>query len=151
MPAQFEDSRGGLSGAAQVNNTSWIVGVMSSKLIRLGLVPVTESSVIIAVSSEHRRESLEAVTFLIDGLKAKVPIWKKELYSDGTGSLSEERNVEIRPPVKRIREENEFLNESMKDSNTLEEKTDLDPTYVQIILSKEEIFSHNSINWSNKN
>ncbi|XP_045112335.1 molybdopterin synthase catalytic subunit-like [Portunus trituberculatus] len=137
---------------------------------RLGLVPVTESSVIIAVSSEHRRESLEAVTFLIDGLKAKVPIWKKELYSDGTGdwkrnkecvwmtdektesavnkkeitnnnkrSLSEERNVEIRPPVKRIREENEFLNESMKDSNTLEEKTDLDPTYVQIILSKEEI------------
>lgn len=52
---------------------------------RLGLVPVTESSVIVAVSSEHRRESLDAVTFLIDGLKAKVPIWKKELYSDGSG------------------------------------------------------------------
>lgn len=52
---------------------------------RLGHVPVTESSVIVAVSSEHRRESLEAVTFLIDGLKAKVPIWKKELYSDGSG------------------------------------------------------------------
>lgn len=53
-------------------------------LSRLGLVPVTESSVIIAVSSEHRRESLEAVTFLIDGLKANVPIWKKELYHDGS-------------------------------------------------------------------
>lgn len=50
---------------------------------RLGLVPVTESSVIVAVSSEHRHESLEAVSYLIDGLKAKVPIWKKELYSDG--------------------------------------------------------------------
>lgn len=45
---------------------------------------MTESSVIVAVSSEHRRESLEAVSYLIDGLKAKVPIWKKELYNDGS-------------------------------------------------------------------
>lgn len=51
---------------------------------RLGLVPVTDASVIIAVSSEHRRESLDAVSYLIDSLKAKVPIWKKEIYSDGT-------------------------------------------------------------------
>ncbi|KAG7163736.1 Molybdopterin synthase catalytic subunit-like [Homarus americanus] len=51
---------------------------------RLGLVPVTESSVIVAVSSEHRRESLDAVSFLIDNLKANVPIWKKEVYSDGS-------------------------------------------------------------------
>lgn len=51
---------------------------------RLGLVPVTESSVIVAVSSEHRRESLEAASYLIDSLKAKVPIWKKELYDDGS-------------------------------------------------------------------
>lgn len=47
---------------------------------RLGLVPITEASVIIAVSSPHRRESLEAVHFAIDTLKAKVPIWKKEVY-----------------------------------------------------------------------
>lgn len=45
---------------------------------------MTESSVIVAVSSEHRQESLEAVSYLIDGLKAKVPIWKKELYNDGS-------------------------------------------------------------------
>lgn len=51
---------------------------------RLGVVPVTESSVIVAVSSEHRRESLEAASYLIDSLKAKVPIWKKELYDDGS-------------------------------------------------------------------
>lgn len=47
-------------------------------------MPVTESSVIVAVSSEHRRESLDAVSFLIDSLKASVPIWKKEVYSDGS-------------------------------------------------------------------
>ncbi|KAG8519813.1 Molybdopterin synthase catalytic subunit, partial [Galemys pyrenaicus] len=43
---------------------------------RLGLVPVSEASIIIAVSSAHRAASLEAVSYAIDTLKAKVPIWK---------------------------------------------------------------------------
>ncbi|CAI5526564.1 unnamed protein product [Closterium sp. Naga37s-1] len=51
----------------------------------LGVVPVSEASVIIAVSSAHRKESLAAVTFLIDELKAKVPIWKKEVYAGRIG------------------------------------------------------------------
>ena len=55
---------------------------------RLGLVPVKEASVVIAISSAHRKESLEAVQFSIDALKASVPIWKKEVY-DG-----EEENTE---------------------------------------------------------
>ncbi|XP_032940992.1 molybdopterin synthase catalytic subunit isoform X1 [Catharus ustulatus] len=49
---------------------------------RLGVVPITEASVIIAVSSPHRVESLEAVTYCINTLKASVPIWKKEIYED---------------------------------------------------------------------
>ncbi|KFW86747.1 Molybdopterin synthase catalytic subunit, partial [Phalacrocorax carbo] len=49
---------------------------------RLGVVPITEASVIIAVSSPHRAESLEAVKYCIDTLKASVPIWKKEIYED---------------------------------------------------------------------
>uniref|UniRef100_A0A452SRB5 Molybdopterin synthase catalytic subunit n=1 Tax=Ursus americanus TaxID=9643 RepID=A0A452SRB5_URSAM len=44
---------------------------------RLGLVPVSEASIIIAVSSAHRASSLQAVSYAIDTLKAKVPIWKK--------------------------------------------------------------------------
>jgi len=48
---------------------------------RLGLVPVKEASIVVAISSEHRRESLEAVHFAIDALKAAVPIWKKEVYA----------------------------------------------------------------------
>uniref|UniRef100_A0A803VZX1 Molybdopterin synthase catalytic subunit n=1 Tax=Ficedula albicollis TaxID=59894 RepID=A0A803VZX1_FICAL len=46
------------------------------------VVPITEASVIIAVSSPHRVESLEAVTYCINTLKASVPIWKKEIYED---------------------------------------------------------------------
>jgi len=44
---------------------------------RLGVCPVMESSVIIAIASGHRAASLEAVAFAIDTLKANVPIWKK--------------------------------------------------------------------------
>ncbi|KAG9285779.1 hypothetical protein G9A89_013204 [Geosiphon pyriformis] len=51
---------------------------------RLGTVPVGETSVLIAVSSVHRQESLHAVQWLIDKLKTKAPIWKKEVYSDGS-------------------------------------------------------------------
>ncbi|KAJ0407893.1 hypothetical protein P43SY_009180 [Pythium insidiosum] len=47
---------------------------------RLGVVEVKQASVIIAVSSPHRRESLEACAFAIDTLKATVPIWKREQY-----------------------------------------------------------------------
>ncbi|CAI2165599.1 1725_t:CDS:2 [Funneliformis geosporum] len=51
---------------------------------RTGIVPVGETSVIVAVSSAHRKESLHAVEWLIDHLKEKAPIWKKEVYSDGS-------------------------------------------------------------------
>ncbi|XP_053056750.1 molybdopterin synthase catalytic subunit isoform X1 [Acinonyx jubatus] len=53
---------------------------------RLGLVPVSEASIIIAVSSAHRTSSLEAVSYAIDTLKAKVPIWKKEMYEESSSS-----------------------------------------------------------------
>eukprot|EP00929_Paragymnodinium_shiwhaense_P102700 TRINITY_DN65915_c0_g1_i1.p1 TRINITY_DN65915_c0_g1~~TRINITY_DN65915_c0_g1_i1.p1 ORF type:complete len:168 (-),score=30.46 TRINITY_DN65915_c0_g1_i1:273-776(-) len=62
---------------------------------RLGLVPQGESSVVIAVGSEHRPEGFDACRFLIDELKAVVPIWKKEIYADGS---SWKANKEWVPP-----------------------------------------------------
>ncbi|XP_030048638.1 molybdopterin synthase catalytic subunit-like [Microcaecilia unicolor] len=58
---------------------------------RLGLVPVTEASVILAVSSPHRGESLEAVKYSINALKARVPIWKKEIYGEEEYSWKENK------------------------------------------------------------
>ena len=43
----------------------------------IGSCPIGESSVMIAISSTHRKESLEAVDFAINELKRNVPIWKK--------------------------------------------------------------------------
>lgn len=50
---------------------------------KLGDCPIGETSICIAISSEHRKESLESVHFAIDELKKAVPIWKKEKYLEG--------------------------------------------------------------------
>jgi len=50
---------------------------------RLGRLEIGESSVFIAVFSEHRAPAFEACRFLIDTLKRTVPIWKKEYFEDG--------------------------------------------------------------------
>jgi molybdopterin synthase catalytic subunit len=50
---------------------------------RLGVVPLAETSVLVAVSSPHRNAAFEAAKFLIDTLKEQVPIWKKEHWADG--------------------------------------------------------------------
>ncbi len=54
---------------------------------RLGRLEIGEASVAVAVSSPHRAEAFAACRFAIDTLKAKVPIWKKELYADGSAWL----------------------------------------------------------------
>ncbi|TPX67251.1 molybdopterin synthase [Spizellomyces sp. 'palustris'] len=51
---------------------------------RLGLVPICQESVIITASSPHRKDALDAVSWIIDELKRKVPIWKREEYADGS-------------------------------------------------------------------
>ena len=50
---------------------------------RRGIVPVGGISVVIAVSSPHRKASLAACAEAIEILKSDVPIWKKEVYRDG--------------------------------------------------------------------
>lgn len=50
---------------------------------RLGDVAVGETSVFIAVSSPHRAQAFQACHFAIEGVKTRVPIWKKDVYLDG--------------------------------------------------------------------
>ena len=56
---------------------------------RIGSLKVGETSIIIGVCSEHRNEAFEACRYIINNLKARVPIWKKEIseksqrWSDG--------------------------------------------------------------------
>jgi molybdopterin synthase catalytic subunit len=50
---------------------------------RFGALNISESSVVIVVTSAHRRIAFEACRFAIDRLKETVPIWKKEIFDDG--------------------------------------------------------------------
>jgi molybdopterin synthase catalytic subunit len=50
---------------------------------RTGRLAIGEASVIIAVSSPHRADAIEACHYAIDRLKATVPIWKKEVFEGG--------------------------------------------------------------------
>jgi molybdopterin synthase catalytic subunit len=50
---------------------------------RTGRVEVGETSVAIAVSAPHRQDALAACADMIEALKARVPLWKKELYEGG--------------------------------------------------------------------
>ena len=53
-------------------------------LHRIGEVPIAESAVVVVVSSPHRANAFEAARFAIDTLKATVPIWKREDWSEGS-------------------------------------------------------------------
>jgi molybdopterin synthase catalytic subunit/molybdopterin converting factor small subunit len=50
---------------------------------RHGAVEVGKPSVVVAVASAHRDAAFGAARFLIDTLKARLPVWKKEIYADG--------------------------------------------------------------------
>lgn len=50
---------------------------------RFGRLEIGEASVIIVVASPHRGEAFDACRYIIDTLKTTVPIWKKEVATDG--------------------------------------------------------------------
>jgi molybdopterin synthase catalytic subunit len=50
---------------------------------RVGALALGEMAVWVGVSSEHRGEAFDACRFVIDEVKHRVPIWKKEHYRSG--------------------------------------------------------------------
>jgi molybdopterin synthase catalytic subunit len=50
---------------------------------RVGSLDLTQMAVWVGVSAEHRGEAFDACRYIIDEVKHRVPIWKKEHYRDG--------------------------------------------------------------------
>ena len=50
---------------------------------RIGRVDLGEPAVVVAVSTAHRSDAFEAARYLIDELKARAPLWKKEHWPGG--------------------------------------------------------------------
>jgi molybdopterin synthase catalytic subunit len=47
---------------------------------RLGHVPIAEASILVCVSSAHRKEAFAVCEEVLEQVKKEVPIWKKEVY-----------------------------------------------------------------------
>ncbi|MBA2572347.1 MAG: molybdenum cofactor biosynthesis protein MoaE [Gemmatimonadetes bacterium] len=60
----------------------WRIGEIAA-VHRIGKLNVGEASVGIAVAAPHRAEAYEASRYVIEELKRRVPIWKREHYLDG--------------------------------------------------------------------
>ena len=50
---------------------------------RIGPVPLTEAAVVVVTAAAHRQPAFEAAAWIMDRIKERVPIWKREQYSDG--------------------------------------------------------------------
>ena len=51
---------------------------------RLGRLALGEASIAVVVVSGHRPEAFAALPWIVDAVKADVPIWKQDVWSDGT-------------------------------------------------------------------
>lgn len=59
-------------------------GVRIAVVHRVGELAIGDAAVVAAVASAHRKEAFGAVIKLIEDLKAEVPIWKHQVFSDGS-------------------------------------------------------------------
>lgn len=53
---------------------------------RLGVIPVGEASIAIAAAAPHRDEAFAACRYVIEEVKKRLPVWKKELRGDGSAN-----------------------------------------------------------------
>lgn len=55
---------------------------------RVGRLEIGEDAMVIAVAAEHRAQAFRAVEGIVEDVKAKLPIWKKQELTDGTHNWS---------------------------------------------------------------
>lgn len=63
-------------------------------LHRTGTLEVGETAVAIVVAAGHRAEAFAAARFVIEAVKAELPVWKREEYEDGSSRWLGEEPVE---------------------------------------------------------
>jgi molybdopterin synthase catalytic subunit len=51
---------------------------------RVGLLEVGDVALVAAVSTAHRREAFDVCARLVDEVKHRLPVWKRQVFADGT-------------------------------------------------------------------
>jgi MoaE-MoaD fusion protein len=75
--------------AAEISERWPVAGIAC--LHRTGRLEIGETSLLVAVSSGHRKEAFEACHAYVDALKERAPIWKKEVFEGGEAWIEEGR------------------------------------------------------------
>jgi molybdopterin synthase catalytic subunit len=75
--------------AAEATSRWSLVGL--TLIHRFGTLGAGERIVLVATAARHRAAALEACAFLIDWAKTKAPLWKQEIFADGTTRWVEAR------------------------------------------------------------
>ena len=53
---------------------------------RLGEIPAGEASIAVVAASPHRADAFAACRHVIEEIKVRLPIWKKEIFEDGSAA-----------------------------------------------------------------
>ncbi|MFN2490029.1 MAG: molybdenum cofactor biosynthesis protein MoaE [Actinomycetota bacterium] len=85
------DSR--LRSIAEEAASKWDLGRITARH-RIGACEVGEPTVVVACAAPHRADALEACRWIIDTIKSTVPIWKLEVYADGSSWLGAEGSTD---------------------------------------------------------
>jgi MoaE-MoaD fusion protein len=79
-PEMATDVLAEIVAAAEDRWTGCVVAVVH----RVGVVPIGEAAVAIVTAAPHRSDAYEANRFVIEAIKERLPIWKRERFADGT-------------------------------------------------------------------
>ena len=50
---------------------------------RVGALQIGEPALVVAVAADHRRAAFETCAQLVDAIKARLPVWKRQFFADG--------------------------------------------------------------------
>ncbi|MEC7946124.1 MAG: molybdenum cofactor biosynthesis protein MoaE [Myxococcota bacterium] len=72
-------------------------GARVAMVHRTGRLGISEPSVVISVATPHRAACYAASRYAIDALKARLPVWKKEIYDDGAAWKANAEGTSLPP------------------------------------------------------
>jgi molybdopterin synthase catalytic subunit len=79
------ESLGYKEGAAIIDEAKEKFAIIAASCVhRTGVLSVGDMAVVTLVSAAHRVAAFDACRYIIDEVKTRLPVWKKETYTDGT-------------------------------------------------------------------
>ncbi|MDK2869759.1 MAG: molybdopterin synthase catalytic subunit [Pyrococcus sp.] len=60
---------------------------------RVGELDISENTILVVVSAKHRKEAFEACSWIVDEVKKRVPVWKREITTKGEFWIEGDKHI----------------------------------------------------------